>query len=215
MRKFVFKALITQETKWIVIILCLIFFGLFYALTGQLSHEIETTLYMSNFERAIPLLPWTIWIYSAIYPVYLFWCFYNYQDMSELNKTLYSFFILTIASGCFFVLYPLTSPRELYPLSETSSLNARFLLFIRSTDTPGNCLPSLHVGFCYLFALGFYRTHKHKFVTSMIVANLISISTLTTKQHYLVDVIGGALLASLIYYVMDRWTRIVIQPSQK
>ncbi len=198
-----------------VIVTCLLFFSLFYALTGYLSAKLGTPLEMSEFERAIPLLPWTIWIYSALYPAYFLWCFYNFQDVSELNKTLYSFFILTLVSGCFFVFYPLISPRELYPLTETSSLNARFLLFIRSTDTAGNCLPSLHVGFCYLFALGFYRTQKHKFVFSMIVANVISVSTLTTKQHYLVDVIAGALLASMIYFVMDRWTRVAIPPSQK
>lgn len=215
MGKFVLKALITQETKWAVFMLCLLFFGLFYALTGHLSGELGITIEMTALERAIPLLPWTIWIYSGLYPVYLLWCFTNFQDMQELNKTLYSFFILTLISGCCFVFYPLISPRVFYPVLENSSFNERFLLFIRSTDTVGNCFPSLHVGFCTLFALTFYRTNIYKFIIAMIVATLISVSTLTIKQHYLVDLIGGAMLASLIYFVMDRWTRVVVPPSQK
>ncbi|MCE3013683.1 MAG: phosphatase PAP2 family protein [Proteobacteria bacterium] len=215
MRKFILKALIKQETKWAVFMLCLLLFGMFYALTGHLSGELGITIEMTSLERAIPLMPWTIWIYSGLYPVYLLWCFYHFQDMGELNKTLYGFFILTLISGCCFIFYPLISPRVLYPVLDTSSLNGRFLLFIRSTDTVGNCFPSLHVGFCTLFALTFYRTNIYKFIIAMIVATLISVSTLTIKQHYLVDVIGGAMLASLIYFVMDRWTRVVVPPSQK
>jgi len=78
------------------------------------------------------------------------------------------------------------------------------LQFIYHFDRPYNCFPSLHVGYAVLAALTCYRIHRGWGIAALVYAALIGISTLYTKQHYIVDVVAGALLAYVAYLVFLR-----------
>jgi membrane-associated phospholipid phosphatase len=82
---------------------------------------------------------------------------------------------------------------------------------MRQADKPSNCLPSLHVGICYLFSYGFYNENKKKFGISFFISTLIAISTLTTKQHYIYDIVLGFILATAIHLFFHRYTKINIE----
>lgn len=53
-------------------------------------------------------------------------------------------------------------------------------------------------------ALTCYRVHRGVGITAALSASLIEVSTLYTKQHYILDVIGGILLACASYAVFMR-----------
>ncbi|MDQ3171123.1 MAG: phosphatase PAP2 family protein [Acidobacteriota bacterium] len=62
---------------------------------------------------------------------------------------------------------------------------------------PYNCFPSLHVAHSFVSALSGYRVHRGLGVAALAGALLVGVSTLFTKQHYVLDVAAGVLLASL------------------
>jgi membrane-associated phospholipid phosphatase len=72
------------------------------------------------------------------------------------------------------------------------------LIFLRSCDYPGRCCPSFH---CFLSALIFIaifsiqNIKSELKIKSFIISFFIILSTLFTKQHVIVDVFAGILLA--------------------
>ena len=64
-------------------------------------------------------------------------------------------------------------------------------------DPPLNCFPSLHVAWGFVAALCCHRVHRGVGVAALGWASLIAISTLYTKQHYVLDVVAGIALAVL------------------
>jgi membrane-associated phospholipid phosphatase len=66
---------------------------------------------------------------------------------------------------------------------------------IYGSDVRYNCLPSLHVAQCFIAATVCHRVHRGVGRAAFVWASLVAVSTLFTKQHYLLDVIGGMALA--------------------
>ena len=75
---------------------------------------------------------------------------------------------------------------------------------IYSSDLRYNCFPSLHVAQCFLAAFACYRVHRGVGVVAGVWALLVGISTVYTKQHYVLDVICGVFLASAAYVLLLR-----------
>jgi len=71
-------------------------------------------------------------------------------------------------------------------------------------DEPNNCFPSLHVSISFLASFVMWRKSRIEGVFFLIWSAAISISTLTTKQHYVADIIGGTLIAIFFYQLMFR-----------
>src|SRR5207249_120214 len=61
-----------------------------------------------------------------------------------------------------------------------------------------------HVAHAFVSALTCYRVHRGVGIAALLWASLIGVSTLFTKQHYVVDVIAGLLLAYVAYGVFLR-----------
>jgi membrane-associated phospholipid phosphatase len=78
------------------------------------------------------------------------------------------------------------------------------LQFLKATDVGGNAFPSLHVAFAVLTAVLLERQLRSvQAPTWLRVLNLlwafgIVYSTLATRQHVLLDVLGGTLLAAAV-----------------
>jgi membrane-associated phospholipid phosphatase len=154
---------------------------------------------------AVPFLPNTVWLYMSE------WLFFTAiyvvsEDMDNLNKYIYSFFTLPTVSCLIFWAFPTTYPRELFPLpADLNSLTYFAFNHLRHTDTPANCCPSLHVSGVYLSALIYLDEQRKYFPVFLLWATASAFSTLTTKQHYFIDVVCGFLLAIVIYGVFHRW----------
>lgn len=203
--RYALPLFITQKTKlfWGIVT-----FGLgasLYLLTNHFPLFEPKLLHMTWIDQAVPFIPETFWIYTSEY--YLFAVvFFTAKNLHNVNKYLYSFFILQLISISFFIVYPTTYPRELFPLpSDLDWLTYALFENLRVADQPTSCLPSLHVSSCYLSSFIFLDEQRKKFPFFFIWATLVGLSTLTTKQHYLVDVIAGLFLAVAVYWVFHRW----------
>jgi membrane-associated phospholipid phosphatase len=75
---------------------------------------------------------------------------------------------------------------------------------VYSADPPYNCFPSIHVAHSFVSALTCYRVNRKVGVAAAIFASLVAISTLFTKQHYVLDVIAGGALAYAAYLIFLR-----------
>jgi membrane-associated phospholipid phosphatase len=71
-------------------------------------------------------------------------------------------------------------------------------------DPPYNCLPSLHVAHSFVSALACLRVHWVVGIVATVGASLVGLSTLFTKQHYVLDVLAGVLLAVVAYAIFLR-----------
>ena len=107
---------------------------------------------------------------------------------------------LNIIIAFFFLFFPTTYPRPVYP--EVANAFVAFLMnLVRTGDTPNNCFPSMHVALTIGATASIRHRGKGFFLFFGTWTLLIILSTLTTKQHYLMDICGGATVASLLIYL--------------
>tara|TARA_R110000824_G_scaffold1643_8_gene8179 strand:+ start:2998 stop:3426 length:429 start_codon:yes stop_codon:yes gene_type:complete len=101
----------------------------------------------------------------------------------------------------FYAFFPAFYPRD----GHTEASISGFLVEVtRNIDGSNNTFPSGHVTFAWLlvFFIGLSNfAQKHKWIqpTYLLWAFLISISTLVLKQHFIIDVFSGVILATLCY----------------
>jgi len=151
---------------------------------------------MFQFEKSIPFIDWHIWVYISDY-LYIGLVFIMLKDRQNMNRIYYSQILMLFFAMIFFTLYPTMYPR---PEVEYVGVTGAFIKLLHSLDTPCNAFPSIHVGMTFLAGFGFIKEQKKLFPIFMLWAVLISISTLTVKQHYVLDVMAGVLIALIFYW---------------
>jgi hypothetical protein len=182
----------------------ILFFFLMWAMYASSNHQkfFEAhQLPMLWIDTVVPFIPETFWIYISEFVLFAV-VFSKIQDVISLNRYLWSFFFLQATSVLIFWVWPTTFPRGDFPLTEEVDFVTRgaFSIF-RSLDDPSNCAPSLHVSSCYLSALYFWGRNTKWFLGISAWATAVAISTLTTKQHYVVDIFAAIPLTLTIYWV--------------
>ncbi len=173
---------------------------LLYNVTNHFHPFEATVLPLTPFEEALPLVPWTIWPYLTSFLVMVY-IFFDVRELDHLHRLAYAFLALQLVSNVIFVFWPVSLPRELYPVPDDVDPVTRWLFgYVRAVDTTRNCLPSLHVANCTLISLVYVKEKQPlKLVLACAWLLLVSFSTLGTKQHYLWDVVGGFALAALLF----------------
>ncbi|MDP2309377.1 MAG: phosphatase PAP2 family protein [Pseudomonadota bacterium] len=158
---------------------------------------------LTTLDLAIPLLPWTVWIYgSGTKAALLGWMLV--PDARAGRRLFWTLALCAAATSLAFTFWPTTYPRDLYPLPVGTNASLVELADLRDTDSPTNCFPSLHVALAWGLALnwaGWSRPRGAPTQVSRALAALpilwaaaVSVCTLTTKQHYVVDVPAGMLV---------------------
>jgi membrane-associated phospholipid phosphatase len=163
-----------------------------YYLTNHFPVRPPVMLPMTWIDTAAPFLPNSIFIYISEY-IYFAFVYILLKNKAVIQRYLASFFTLQVVSCFIFIIYPTTYPRELFPVpSDVAPWVASVWDWLRTQDSPNNCFPSLHVSSVYLSSLVFLDEGKRKhFWIFFVWGTLIALSTLTTKQHYVADIIAG------------------------
>lgn len=78
---------------------------------------------------------------------------------------------------------------------------------IYASDQPYNDFPSLHTSLSTIIAIHWWRFDRRIGIAAAIWTALIVVSTVLVKQHYLADIAGGLVLASVTSVVVMRATR--------
>jgi membrane-associated phospholipid phosphatase len=172
-----------------------LFFFIFYLSAASWGLPRAYLIGFNWMDQQIPFLPWTIWFYISQYLILPF-SFIWVQEEENFSHMYYSMLAAIFFSCSIFFFYP---TRILRPETLDSSIvdTVRWLLY--KVDAPTNCFPSLHVAFACLSSIYVMREHKFIGVISWIWSILIIISTMTLKQHYVIDVIGGIIVAFVSY----------------
>ena len=153
-------------------------------------------------DEMIPVVPWTTLIYFGCF---LFWAVGYAIILRTEPEGTHRFFRAELLGKLicflFFVAIPTTSAR---PEISGSGIFAWFMRFLYAADTPRALFPSMHCFVSWMCVVGLRgkpQISKAYRATAVIAALLVFASTLTTKQHVLVDVPAGVALAELVYYV--------------
>lgn len=152
-------------------------------------------------DAAIPFVGWTIWVYATQFvltPAAIVLA----RDDAERTRTFYAMLLATCLAAAVFMLWPTGLERPQVPSSGLTGL-AWAALYL--TDTPGNCLPSLHVALASLAGAALWRRGWR--AAALAWPALIALSTLTTKQHVAWDVAGGLALAAAAWIATPRLFR--------
>lgn len=188
-----------QNTRYLSIVLLISVFIVFYLCTNHLSLFKPRYLPLFNWEKNIPFLPWTVVFYFLAYIQVIFTILITYKR--ELKKDTSAIICLIIFHGLFFLFYPTIYPRPVLP-AETTMLSRIGYNIITLFDSAKNCFPSLHVALSILAALILSKHAARLRVVSFAVTLLTIISTLTLKQHYFLDILGGVFTAIIFYFLI-------------
>jgi membrane-associated phospholipid phosphatase len=196
---------LTPENKYVSGVTMFAIATILYLTSNHFHFFTPQYLPMTWVDQAVPFIPLTLWIYISEY-VFFAAIYLTCRDLVNANKYLYSFFALQTVSVAIFWMWPTTFPRHLFPLPDNLDPLTHFAFnTLRQSDTPASCCPSLHVSSVYLSSFIFLDDQKKKFPFFFVWGTLIALSTLTTKQHYLIDVVAGLIMAIVFYYVFHRW----------
>lgn len=202
----VFSLVITPRNKlWLGAAVAAITI-LLYWFSGFMAEALSPrVLPLSLIDRLVPLVPGTVWIYLSIYFVYAASCILQ-KDLEVYGRFLRSYLLAYFGSTVIFLLFPTTFPREMFVIGSgpSATTSEEVLVLFRLWDRPTNCLPSMHVASAVLAALPFRDRQPRLYVTFLIWAAAIGVTTVTTKQHYAIDVVTGAVFGWLCHRVAFR-----------
>lgn len=159
-----------------------------------------------SIDSYIPLVEWTVVIYFGCY---LFWAI-NYILCTRFDKLQAQRFVFADLLGktvClfFFIFVPTTMKR---PDIVGEGIFCGLMRFLYAVDSPDNLFPSIHCfvsWMCYIGMRGDERYSLKYRIFSCVFAIAVFISTLTTKQHAIADVIAGMLLAECCFFITKKF----------
>ena len=138
-------------------------------------------------EENIPFLVWTVLPYLLLIDLMYLPIFIN--DRLLFKQALIALTIGVLINYCVFIFYPTSIMRPPPPINE-GFVNGVYH-WLLSIDTPANCFPSGHITSpsigCWFFAKAYPKT-KWGLLSLLIILYLV---VLTTKQHYILDILGG------------------------
>jgi membrane-associated phospholipid phosphatase len=186
-------------TLSMVVLVALVPFYIFIPalMPGRTLHVPELAL-----DRFIPLQPTWALAYGSLYLFLILLPVLVVRQEEQIRRTVLAYLMVWIAAYVCFVVYPTRASRPAQVIGEGFAVWG--LRFLYSADPPYNCFPSLHVAHSFVSALACYRVHRGVGIATALCASLIGVSTLYTKQHYILDVIAGIFLACVAYAVFLR-----------
>jgi membrane-associated phospholipid phosphatase len=206
--------LIKENLRPLMLMLLIPAMSLSYLLINKFSgsaHDI--TIHLDSY---IPLMkifviPYIIW-YLFVPVSFLLLCL---KDKRVYYKSILVYSLGCIIASIIFILYQTTVPRtQIYG----NDVLTKIMLLIYANDKPVNCLPSIHVFTCYLIMRAVPVSKLKGFRNNLITAFFsitIILSTLFTKQHALLDVLSGILLAETLIFLVNRYEDYLLELTKK
>lgn len=199
------KFQIIPKLMWLPLILSLVcnsiaYYGSRLVTTNRVHYNLS-----NRFDDYIPFVPWTIVIYLGCY---LFWIA-NYimgcrQEREKAFRFLSADVLAKLVCLICFIVFPTTNTR---PVIEGNSIWEEGMRLLYHMDAADNLFPSIHCltsSFCFIAVRENERIPKWYKGASFLMAVSVYISTLTTKQHVLIDVAAGIALSEVSYLFVKK-----------
>jgi membrane-associated phospholipid phosphatase len=180
-------------------VLTVFILGTYFLIQGIVSHQHEL---LTDLDGILPFMPDFVWIYHSLVPVIGATLFLLVNNRRNFFTTFWSCLGATFIIHLIYVIMPSFYPRpDLIP----HNLSEQLLALTYEIDNGSNTFPSGHVCYSWLLFLGvrYSKDAKKTFGLRnlyLLWAIGVTLSTLTLKVHYVVDVFGGLALAFLMFY---------------
>lgn len=176
------------------------YFGVALGVDPARARDLGTAL-----DRRIPFVAESVWIYLWVFPASLLPLFLV-RCPRLFRRTLLAYGLAIASSLIFFAAFPVTS---IGLRADEASLDVtRFSLWavavVYRLDPPVNLFPSLHLSIAALAALAAWKARRVYGAAAWVGVALIGVSICTVKQHFVLDGLGGAALAALVYALVLR-----------
>lgn len=147
-------------------------------------------------DKVIPFLSWSVWIYLSQFAL-LFCAIWFAPNNTTRTIAFYGMLLASAMASAIFIIFPTELPRMAVEGAVWQALYA--------LDVQGNCFPSLHTALAALSAAALIHAGKAWRYAAPLWAVLIILSTLSTKQHVVLDIAGGLALALVSHMIVRRW----------
>src|SRR5262245_47869069 len=197
----------TPAYKWSIggamaVLQSAVYFGI-----GHLHLSRSTEILRTRLDDAIPFWPWTAWCYLPFYAGVFLMAIAGIKRRSLFKRAVIAVFVVMSIGALGHIFIGAEYPRPVlhppYP-----DISAWFLASVQRIDPPGNVFPSLHVAHTTMLALILLKDRPRLGLVALAMATALALSTLTTKQHFLADVVSGYALA-----FFGRWFALRKLPS--
>ncbi len=200
MNKSIKRSSIAVAFTWFIL-----HFIIFY-LPQVIVGDAERIVVGSWIDDRIPLIPFFVLFYAMAYVQWIVNLFVIVRENDD--KMLYNYFssdlVGKIVCAILFIAIPTTMVQ---PVFESTDLWTFHLNLVYALDEPVNLFPSMHCFESYIcarVALQSKKSSKFYKVFSVVLALLVFASTVFTKQHILIDIPAGIILAELSVFIISR-----------
>lgn len=180
------------------------YFAVGFSTVHRTAHEFPTSL-----DRRIPFVARFIWIYlwsfsATVIPL----CFIRCPQL--FRRAALAFTVAICISLLCFAALPVTA---IHLRAHAAQLRAPgpsdwAVSTIYSLDPPYNLFPSLHISLTALAAFAVWKVERRYGAILFMGLALVAVAVCATKQHFVVDVLGGLVIAGVV-------GGIVLQPYRR
>lgn len=151
-------------------------------------------------DKNIPLIVYFIIPYLSYFPFFVLgWVYLFFFSGEYYVSFVISFGLIGLIANIIFVVFQTSAPRAKI---ESNDIHSRLLRWHYSLARPVNALPSLHVAHSICVGIFLALEIPSLFLLWYFISSLISIATLLTKEHYLLDVVAGLILGAGVPYMV-------------
>ncbi len=192
--------IVKELKRFALFLLVIVTWSAIYFSINALTALRDPAVFSGVLESHIPYISWFVLFYFSTYLMGIM-PYFLVRDLDKFKRVVFGALIIIFISGVIFLIYPVTHPRDFVV---GNGFLSSWMHLLHQVDQPYNCFPSMHISMAGLAALfcaqGGSFVRKAFFAVWML---FIVLSTLFIKQHYLADVISGAVLAVVVYYLIN------------
>ena len=189
------------------VLLALLYFGIIWPLYVyinqlELHQHFKKHILKIWLDEIIPFEPIWVFVYASMYAAVIL-PFVYVKDKLLYRRMFFSFSLTGLIAYVVFLVFPTYD--ILRPVSNPFDFDRFFLAMDNAHDSPYNCFPSLHVGFSMTAGLWTYYADRSRFGAGFLIwCILVSISVLFVKEHYIADLLFGAVLSITLFLIFSR-----------
>ena len=170
--------------------------GLYLIVLKWRGHDGKEHITWTAWDEWVPFEPAWVWVYLIPYVI-------GPVLVGLLSRRTFAWFVpralaIMFLSVLVFIVYPTQTaarPELRLPEGPTRDL---YKMMIEVDEPPANAAPSLHVSLTCLLALALVRDFPRWWPVWLAGALLVWAATLFTRQHHLIDVVSGVLVACTV-----------------
>lgn len=191
----ILKRIILRFEKHITMITLYMLFIFLFLFVGSYNEGREFYNLSISIDNKIPFNPHFVWTYILYYIVALMPVMVV-DDIHDFRRMVGAYLMMYFLGFLTFIIFPV---KMLRPEITGDGYSLWLLRKIYNADNGYNAFPSMHVANAFLASFFSFRFNRIYGGFVYLIAFLITISTLFIKQHYLVDLPAGILLAYFVY----------------